>query len=304
MSSSPPDGFTARPLEPGDARAAAALLLDYDGAHFGEVIDRLNEQDVLDWWGFYDLERDSMALHGPTALAAFGLLNVRADDVLELDGYVHPERCGRGLGTFLLEWAEATAHGSSRRLRVATAPADAASAPLVEERGYRPVRHFYRMVVDLPEPPPTVEWPAGFDVSILHEGEERLLHEAIEEAFADEWGRPSRSLADWQQTVFTQEAFDPSLCFLVRCEDEVVAAEMCSRRFGMGFVNSIGVRKPWRRRGLGRALLLHGFSELFERGERRVGLGVDAENPTGATHLYESVGMRVAWHATVYEESA
>jgi len=302
MSSSPPEGFTARPLEPVDAPAAAALLLTYDEAHLGEVIDRLSEQDVLDWWGFYDLERESMALHGPTALAAFGLMNVRADDVLELDGYVHPERCGLGLGSFLLEWAEESAHGASRRLRVATVPADPASAPLVEGRGYRPVRHFYRMVADLPEPPPTAEWPPGFEVSMLQEGEERLLYEAIEEAFAEEWGRPPRSFEDWQQTVFAQEAFDPSLCFLVRRKDEVAAAEMCSRRFGMGFVNSIGVRKPWRRRGLGRALLLHGFSKLYERGERRIGLGVDAENPTGATRLYESAGMRVAWQATVYEE--
>jgi mycothiol synthase len=302
MSSSPPEGFEARPLGTEDAVAAAELLEAFDRAHLGEVTDQMSEQDVLDWWGFYDLEHQSVALEGAGLLAAFGLLNERADQVLELAGHVHPEQCGLGLGTFLVEWAEEAAHGAGRRLRVGTVPADPASAPLVEGRGYRPVRHFYRMIADLPEPPPTAEWPAGFEVSVLQEGEERLLYEAIEEAFAEEWGRPPRSFEDWQQTVFAQGAFDHSLCFLVRRRDEVAAAEMCSRRFGMGFVNSIGVRKPWRRHGLGRALLLYGFSKLYERGERRVGLGVDAENPTGATWLYESVGMRVAWQATVYEE--
>ena len=71
----------------------------------------------------------------------------------------------------------------------------------------------------------------------------------------------------------------------------------------MGFVGAIGVLRPWRRLGLGRALLLHAFVELYRRGERRIGLGVDAENATGATRLYESVGMRVAWQADTYERT-
>jgi mycothiol synthase len=267
------------------------------------VTDELTAGDVLDWWGFYDLEHQSVSLHGLTELAAFGLLSRRADDVLELLAHVHPHRRGRCLGSFLVERAEDAARPMGQALRIVTTVGDTAAVPLVEKRGYRPVRHFYRMIVDLQDPPPEPDWPVGFEAAVVREGEERLLYETIEEAFAEEWGRPRHSFEDWQQTVFTMEAFDPSLCFLVRAGDDVVAAEMCSRRFGMGFVGSIGVRKAWRRRGLGNALLLHGFGELHRRGERRVGLGVDAENPTGATHLYESVGMRVAWQATTYEKA-
>jgi ribosomal protein S18 acetylase RimI-like enzyme len=58
-------------------------------------------------------------------------------------------------------------------------------------------------------------------------------------------------------------------------------------------VSVLGVRRPWRRRGLGRALLLHSFRALRERGKPRVGLGVDGSNPTGAVQLYEAAGMRV-----------
>ena len=140
-------------------------------------------------------------------------------------------------------------------------------------------------------------------MSTLGEGEEPLLYEVMEEAFAQEWGRPPRSFEDWQHSTFDSDFFDPTLCFLVRADDRVAAAEMCRQRFGMGFVGSIGVLGPWRRLGLGRALLLHGFAELYRRGERRIGLGVDAENPTGATRLYESVGMHVAWQADTYEKS-
>lgn len=73
-------------------------------------------------------------------------------------------------------------------------------------------------------------------------------------------------------------------------------------RFGGGWVGTLGTRKPWRGKGLGRALLLTAFGELCRRGETRVRLAVDAGNETGATQLYESVGMRVAWQADVYEK--
>jgi ribosomal protein S18 acetylase RimI-like enzyme len=72
---------------------------------------------------------------------------------------------------------------------------------------------------------------------------------------------------------------------LVRAADEAVLEE-----------------SDWRRRGIGEALLATVFAEFFRRGEHRVALGVDAENPTGATRLYERVGMRRFWEAVVYEK--
>jgi ribosomal protein S18 acetylase RimI-like enzyme len=70
----------------------------------------------------------------------------------------------------------------------------------------------------------------------------------------------------------------------------------------MGFVNTLGVRAPWRRRGLGLALLHAAFGRFWEQGEHRVALGVDAENPTEAKRLYERAGMRAVWRADVYEK--
>jgi len=64
----------------------------------------------------------------------------------------------------------------------------------------------------------------------------------------------------------------------------------------------LGVRRPWRRLGLGFALLKHAFRQLHDRGKVGACLGVDAENPTGATRLYESAGMRVARSEAVYEK--
>jgi ribosomal protein S18 acetylase RimI-like enzyme len=68
----------------------------------------------------------------------------------------------------------------------------------------------------------------------------------------------------------------------------------------MGWVGSLGVRRPWRKRGLGLSLLTYSFGEFFRRGEQTIGLGVDAENPTGATRLYKRAGMQVASEYVIY----
>jgi mycothiol synthase len=62
----------------------------------------------------------------------------------------------------------------------------------------------------------------------------------------------------------------------------------------------LGTRRPWRRRGLAKALLYASFNEIRARGKPRAVLGVDAENPTGATRLYEGAGMRVLSESAAY----
>ena len=85
-------------------------------------------------------------------------------------------------------------------------------------------------------------------------------------------------------------------------EEVVATIRNDAERNGGGYVGALAVRRPWRGRGLGRALLLHTFAEFQRRGFDRVTLGVDAENPTGATALYESVGMTVESEAIVFEK--
>ena len=67
-------------------------------------------------------------------------------------------------------------------------------------------------------------------------------------------------------------------------------------------MSSLGVRRPWRKRGLGLALLQHSFGEFYRRGIRVINLGVDAGSPTGATRLYKKAGMRVAAEYVAYEK--
>ena len=70
----------------------------------------------------------------------------------------------------------------------------------------------------------------------------------------------------------------------------------------MGWIGTIGVRRSWRKKGLGLALLKYSFGEFYKRGTTTIGLGVDASNPTGATRLYQRAGMCAASEFVTYEK--
>jgi GNAT superfamily N-acetyltransferase len=95
------------------------------------------------------------------------------------------------------------------------------------------------------------------------------------------------------------EGFDPTLWFLAMDGPSGEIAGICLCRAqayndpNVGWVNILAVRRPWRKRGIGLALLRHAFGELYRRGKNMAGLGVDAENLTGALRLYENAGMHV-----------
>jgi ribosomal protein S18 acetylase RimI-like enzyme len=158
------------------------------------------------------------------------------------------------------------------------------------------------MEVELEEPPAVPEWPDGLAVSPYREDEAAAFHAALDEAFAEEWGHePDRDI-DWR-SVRERRSPDRSVWFAVHGGDEIAAAAVCEEgHWGVGWVHAIGVRKAWRQRGLGLALLLHCFGELFRRGWSHIGLGVDAANPTGATRLYERAGMHVSSSYVYFEK--
>lgn len=297
-----PPGFTIRPATDGDASAVADLMNAFELAHV-EQPDTVDADEIVSWWARVEPERDTrLYFAGGDDLAGAAMVSDRGQDLLELDAYVLPAFAGRGLGGAMVDWLEdQAARRSFERVQSAALTADAAAGRLLRGRGYETVRRFYRMQIDLDGPPPAPQWPAGFEVSTFRPGDESILHAVTEEAFAEHWGHNERDLEDWRQHTFGASWWDPSLVYLVRSGDDVVAASVNAVRFGSGWVGTIGTLAPWRGRGLGRSLLLETFGEFHRRGESRVSLAVDAGNETGATHLYESVGMRVVWQADVYE---
>jgi mycothiol synthase len=183
------------------------------------------------------------------------------------------------------------------QLKAYVAERNAAYAAVVEARGYALVRHSFRMEADLSSEPAAPDWPEGITVREFVSGEDdQRVYEVQEETFADQADAEPLTYEEWRHWSF-REPFDPGLWFLAEDGAELAGILLArSERAGdetLGWISVLGVRRPWRRRGLGRALLLHSFHALRARGKPRAGLGVDGSNPTGAVQLYEAVGMRV-----------
>jgi mycothiol synthase len=287
-----------RPTE-ADAPAVTELIAAMD-THFVGAPE-LTEEDLQDEWNDLELDRDAWLFELDGELAGYAALHTGAHTFA--DGYVHPRYFGRGVGTRIVELTEAEARSRKMQtIRNAVLAADEQARALLDSRVYRPLRHFYRMAIELEGRPPAAEWPAGLRAEpVDYEHEAESFHATLDEAFAEEFGHEPERGIDWRARR-EGRSFDPTLWFVVKEGDEVAAALLCQERFGSGWIASIGVRKPWRRRGLGFALLLHGFGQLYARGQHRIALGVDAENPTGATRLYERAGMHQAFEAVVYEK--
>lgn len=220
-------------------------------------------------------------------------------------GVVHPSARGRGLGTRLVELAEArmTEEGAAR-VHAWTVAGDSAADDLLRRRGYREVRRFWEMTIELgADPPRAPRLPEGFLIEPFSSELARAFHAALEEAFAGHWEYQPASFEQWWERQVAKPDHDPTLWFLVRTREGVVAATRNDpERSGGGWIGALGVCPAWRGRGLAKALLLHSFREFHRRGERRVGLGVDSENATGATKLYESVGMSIDTEQVVWEK--
>ena len=289
-----------RPLTAEDGEAMAEIVGDYDAFHAGAE-DRPSAADMLDWWRRVDVGSTGVVDESENArLIGVGFLRGRGRFSIA-DYYVHPDARGRGAGSLLVDWGERrTIEAGLEAVRPGTTANDSEGKELLESRGYRHIRSFYRMAVDLVDPPPTPEWPEGFSVALEPE-EAHVLYETLEEAFEDHWGHEHRTFDDWMRQ---NAPLEERLCYVVRtAEGTPAAAQVCDEeRFGSAWVSILGVRGPWRRKGLGAALLQQAFHDLFARGRRRVSLGVDAENTTGATRLYERVGMTVTLRDDAYEK--
>ncbi len=293
-----PDGISQRALTRDDATLVSTVLAEEE-ASIGRT-PRISETDVRAWWLRSDLANDSWLLEEDGRTVALGWMEAHGD-VAFVAGVVVTGEKGRGVGAFLVDRAEARARelGASRLLQHSLAE-DTAAHALLESRGYGEARRHWEMAIEMDEEPPAPELPDGLAIDAFRDDDAEEFHDAIGEAFADEWGFVALPFDEWWEM---RKGDDKSLWFVVRDDKRIAAYARCEAgRHGGGFVGMLGVRRAWRQRGLGIALLLHSFREFWDRGLRRVSLGVDSENPTGATRLYERAGMHVESEEITFEK--
>ena len=220
-------------------------------------------------------------------------------------GLVDVQHQGLGLGTHMLTWAD-------RRLAqvIENVPVELRFAPqagtfstiqparqLLENNGWRQIRSTYQMRIDLDSAPPAPQFPANLTIRTFRAGDTETLYRAKQEAFRDHFGFVPQPFDLFKQRLLGDPAFDAGLWFLAWAGDELAGFCLGFKHSDddpqAGFVVHLGVRRPWRKQGLGLALLRQAFGEFHRRGCPRATLGVDAENLTGALRLYEKAGMYV-----------
>jgi mycothiol synthase len=315
----PPTGYAVRPASWDDLSGVVELFRRADLADWGsvdvtEMVVRHDWEDPnLDlatdtWLVLEEAPADSVASL-PVAYAS--LLPIDAHRQLQAWGVVHPDHRGRGLGSFLLDVMEtralehvplAPADGEVV-LRPGVIGPDEPGHRLVESRGYTLIRHFWHMERDLGGDLGSPARPAGIRLRTFAYGQDdRAFHSAVQESFAEHWGFVQRGFEEWSEHRFKESAFNPDLWFVAEEGSEIAGFLMGVEEEGKMWVGMLGVRPAWRKRGIGEALLRHAFLDFRNRGHSSVGLGVDAGNETGATALYERVGMSVTRQFDVYEK--
>lgn len=297
-------GFAIRAGLPGDRGAILALVAASQTEEMGSADPSMAEAVSVVWQrSDFDPTRDAWAAVAEDDQRVLGFAFLQPVERTDLQGFasVHPDACGHGIGTALLASIEARASEQMGRFapesRVVIqqwiSGGYAPARQLLEQSGYAVVRHTLGMIVELTDAPAPPAWPDGVTLRIPASADDlRAAFDAYREAFRDHWGYAEQSYEEFVRTAIEVDSYDPSLWFLALDGEAVAGVLMGETLPDRGWVNDLAVRRPWRGRGLGEALLRHSFGEFYRRGQRTVSLGVDSQNLTGATRLYQRVGMR------------
>jgi mycothiol synthase len=297
------DGYRSRPVTRED-RAAIAEVFTLEGI---DDHGRLTfpAQDLVEYiWASseFDPDLDGRAVESLDGrIVAFASFYPTKEPAEPADGTltVHPEHRGHGISRKLVAWLEERAIATgARALRIETPGANVSRNAMLLSLDYEHVRTLWTMQRDLASDEPPPDTPAGIRIRTFQPGDETAAHAVVTEAFREHFGHTPETLEEWVESHVRLPGFDPMQYFLAIEGDEVVAVLYQITRGDVAYAATLGTRERWRGKGIAKTLLRHSFADLARRGLKEVTLTVDSDNATGATRLYERVGMRVdhGWH--------
>ena len=286
---------------------------------------RMSADEYVAWWGHandkFDPARDVRLAELDGRVVAFAQSDwVDTTDGLReyrSSGAVDPEFRRRGIGSLLLADRIAAARALDatytdvdrpRLLGMWVDQRNVAGSALAERSGYEPARWFFDMERSIEGELPGIEpLPDGLELRPMSADQAWELWTADHEAFRDHWGGHDDSEANFRRWRESPE-FDPTMFLIAWDGDEIAGGVLNTiyphenEELGIlrGWLESVFTRRPWRRRGLARNLIVRSFHLLRERGMTDAVLGVDADNPSGARGLYESVGFAVTERSTAW----
>jgi mycothiol synthase len=303
-----PAGYSVRAPVREDVAAIAAVLRE-DALEYGDVV--LDAAFVETGWRqpSFDLARDAwVVVDEGGAVVGSAQVTLAEPDLAGSWGVVHPAHRGRGLGSELLDRIEERARemrpAGPFRFRHAINAGDQVAASLLKARHLRPVRHFWHMQIDLSEPVDLGPAPRGIEISPLRPVDDlAVVHSLLTRAFVDDWDYRPEPFDRWVAEYRSRPGHDPTTWLIATDDGQPVGALIGNVSDDHGWIDELGVLPSHRSRGIGASLLRRSFATLVGRGTTRVFLNVDSQNATGATALYERVGMRIAQRWDLWERA-
>ena len=294
--------YSVRPARSSDIEAVHEIITRQNVADYGEALPTLN--DLQKTWQTIDLENDTCTAFADGKLAGYAVLLDNDSPFIYL-----AERNNVDLAYQLLTILEDKAISRKKDaviLFTRVSEKNTALLQLFAANGYSSKLSFLIMEIVLHETPAVAQWSSGITVRpFVKDQDEQVTYQTDEEASKDKGYHEPLTYEDWVKRMgMDGESFDPGLWFLACEGNEVigVALNMFAKESNTGWVDHLSVRPAWRKRGIGKALLLHSFAEFYRRGINHIKLSVDSKSLTNAPHLYASVGMKTVQQYYIYRK--
>jgi len=235
-------------------------------------------------------------------------------------GFLAPAWRRKGIGATMLTWIEnhmriiAESHSllESGMLQNFTNGENVGLAAMLQKHGYKPIRYSVEMVRPDYENIPDFPLPDGLEVRPVLPEHYRVIWDAAEEAFRDHWGYSKSTEEEYEAWLGDKTVFQPELWQIawdiktnqVAGQVRSFISSMENEKFSRqrGYTEFISVRRPWRKRGLARALIVRSLRILKEHGMAEAALGADAENTSGAIRVYKDCGFEVVKQNVIYRK--
>lgn len=309
------------PLTTGDIGAWAGLLaaiedVDQTGENYDvDALAELLANPLL------DRAEGTLAAWDSGRLVAVGVTMVRPTAAsvhqMSLWGGVHPEYRRRGLGRHLLGWAigatpvlhERRFPGQPLELHFHADSRNEGARALAASVGMSPVRWFYEMTRDLSADLPENSLPDGLKIVTYRDDLEDAVRGVRNLSFTDHWGSVEHTAESWRAAIIGVKAFRPEGSFVAQDESGASVGILITHYYEAdteatgireAWIQIIGTLREWRGRGVGSALLAHALAEFRAQGYQRAGLGVDADNSTGALGVYTRAGFEIGHRAVTH----
>jgi GNAT superfamily N-acetyltransferase len=292
--------YFVRPARPDDLEAVYELVAKQNIADYGDALK--TPADLQKLWENTNLETDTCTAHAEGHLAGYAELRDGDSPYIYL-----AERGNVDLAFQLLTILEdkALTHKTEKvKLFTKISEKNNTLLQLFASNGYKSDLSFLMMELEMEVPPPAPDQVEGIMIRPYIPGQdEQATYLADEEAGQDKGYHTPLTYEEWAKRMrMDQESFDPGI-WLLACEGpEIVgvALNVYDRKSNIGWVDHLSVRRLWRRKGIGRALLLQSFGEFYRRGVHHVKLNVDSKSLTNAPRLYEKVGMKTVQQYHIY----